>query len=561
MNVVGRGTTHDRTNALLHGLDVDDVSFDEDEEKVCRIRRLSPTLDDALIGIDDLIEFPSSPQASSSSFNSLPSLLKKQRTAETNSGKKTAQIKQNLSANFCDELPCNSGYVALSERFTIPESRQNKRSQLCVKRNIGEDSDDDITMISRPVARSSQNESSSNTELHSSIRNSRGNLAIDSSLRECEISSSSSSFYTPSNIRNQIFIKIMIKKDDGTHLKTKGMPFASSCIIGDIRKRCEEELRGDVEYKSMTIYYNDCELSDDTPVELVLADEKILECIISGWSKPTAAQIYAKRTRKLMANVLHAFAESTNGSLDLREMNIGQDDAVCAAVELIGDYSIYDALNKLDLSHNNLNDDGPDYLVIFISLCPNLADLKLASCNISRNIANDLVQQIKKISSLEVLDLSFNLEINSDHASEIIQACKNLKCLDLSCTAVSRIDNMPEVERKLETLKLSLNDLHNPDYIIQWSLSYCQNMLFLDLSATTATCSIIEICLKIKVDKMPFTTVLLANCSCLEMNPEAIADTLKASLITSSTIRFQFGNRFRRKIEELLPDSYKFCLK
>lgn len=36
-----------------------------------------------------------------------------------------------------------------------------------------------------------------------------------------------------------------------------------------------------------------------------------------------------------MANVLQKLTESTNGSLDLREMNIGQDDAVCAAVEIL----------------------------------------------------------------------------------------------------------------------------------------------------------------------------------------------------------------------------------
>ncbi|OZC05643.1 leucine Rich repeat-containing domain protein, partial [Onchocerca flexuosa] len=499
-------------------------------------------------------------------------------------------MKPDLSTDFCDELPCNLGSAVLSEPSITPESRQSKNNQLHEK-DIGEDSDDDIVTISRPATRSMQHGSSSSTELQPSKRYGRGNSAVVSSLRDCRISlSSSSSSSNPSNVKNQIFIKIMIKKDDGTHLKTKGMPFASSCMIGDIRKRCKEELKGDVEYKSMTICHDNCELSDDTPIELVLADEKILECIISGCAKPTAAQIYTKRTRNLMADVLHALSVSTNGSLDLREMNIGQDDAVYAAVEvlqsnllelyldgnslstsftdliskvlrhltllnlpccglksiylrqLIGDYSVCDALNKLDLSYNNLSDNGSDYLATFISLCPNLTILKLACCNISQNVASGLIQKIKKITLLETLDLSFNSEINSDNASEIIQVCRNLKYLDLSCTAVSRIDNMPQMEGKLEIFKLSLNDLHNPDDIIQWSLSYCPNMLLLDLSATTAACSVIEICLKIKVDKMPFTTVLLADCSCLESNPEEIVDILKAALITSSTIRFQFSN-------------------
>lgn len=36
-----------------------------------------------------------------------------------------------------------------------------------------------------------------------------------------------------------------------------------------------------------------------------------------------------------MVNVLHALSESSNGLLDLREMNIGQDDAVCAAIQVL----------------------------------------------------------------------------------------------------------------------------------------------------------------------------------------------------------------------------------
>ncbi|CAG9533951.1 unnamed protein product [Cercopithifilaria johnstoni] len=612
MNVVGRGATHDRKNVLLDVLDTDDASFNEGEGDEMWHTRHLPPVDDALIGIDDFTEFPSTHQASLSfSSNSLPPLLNKQQIAKTENAETTAQVKRNFSTNFSDELPCNSGSTPLRESFTTAES--SRKSRLRIKRNI-EDSDDD-TVILGPAARSIQSGSTSNTELHpfepikETQRSNKRNSTIASSLQEYKMPSSSSSFSAPPSVKNQIFVKIILMKDDGTHLKTKGMPFASSCFIGDIRKRCEEELKGDVEYTSMTLCHDDCELSDDTPIELVLANEKILKCIINGCAKPSAAQIYAKRARRLMANVLHTLAESTNGSLDLREMNIGQDDAVCAAVEilqsnllelyldgnslstpfidliskilrhltllnlpccalksrylrqLIGDYSVCDALTKLDLSYNNLGDNSSDHLVTFVSLCPNLIDLKLASCNINRSVTDSLMQQIKKIISLEVLDLSFNPEINSDHASEIIQACKSLKYLDLSCTAVSKMDNMPEVERKLETLKISLNGLLNPDYIMEWSFTYCPNMLLLDLSATTATSSIVGICLKIKADKMPFATVLLADCSSLEANPEEIVHILKADLITSSTVRFQFSNKFRRKIEELLPDSYKFCLK
>ncbi|VDN95401.1 unnamed protein product [Brugia pahangi] len=478
MDVVGRGTTHDRINVLLDGLDADGTSSDEDEkDEMWQTRHLSPTVDGSLVDINDFTESPSAHQASSSS-NFSSSLLSKQKIAGTET-EEIAQMKQKFSA--CDELLCNSNSTALPDLFTAPESNQSKRNRRSLKRNSGEDSDEDI-VISRPAAQSTQSRNISSTELkhprHCNVENST------------IVNRVSSSPFTPPSVKNQIFIKIIMTKDDGTHLKTKGMPFASSCFIGDIRERCKEELKGDVEYTSMTICHDDCELSDDTPIELVLGDQKILKCIISGLAKPSAAQIYAKRTRRLMTNVLHALSESTNGFLDLREMNIGQDDAVCAAVEvlqsnilklyldgnslstsfidliskivrhltslslpccalksghlrqLINDYSVCDALAKLDLSYNNLSDNGSDQVVTFVSLCPNLTDLKLASCNINRNVINCLIQQIKKIISLEVLDLSFNSEINSDHASEIIHACRNLKYLDLSCTAISKMDNM-----------------------------------------------------------------------------------------------------------------------
>lgn len=95
-----------------------------------------------------------------------------------------------------------------------------------------------------------------------------------------------------------IFIKqILMIMLDFCHPCVKKGKYFSSCCIGDIRKRCTDELKGEVDYVSMKICHDDCELSDDTPIELVLADVKVLKCVISGWAKPSAAQVYAKRTK------------------------------------------------------------------------------------------------------------------------------------------------------------------------------------------------------------------------------------------------------------------------
>lgn len=51
-----------------------------------------------------------------------------------------------------------------------------------------------------------------------------------------------------------------------------------------------------------------------------------------------------------MSNIVRALDESSSGCLDLREMNIGQDDAVCAAVETISE-----KLTELCLDGNTLS--------------------------------------------------------------------------------------------------------------------------------------------------------------------------------------------------------------
>uniref|UniRef100_A0A915PV28 Ribosomal RNA-processing protein 40 n=1 Tax=Setaria digitata TaxID=48799 RepID=A0A915PV28_9BILA len=539
MNVVGRGETHDRMNIWLNDFD---ASFDEDvDSEATHSRLLSPTLDDLLTTTDNLTEFPHI--TSSVPSSSVPLLLDQQQSSTMENGGNARQMKRNLSTDFNDGASSSFGSTVLAGPLNSSKSgRKEANNRPSVERSLGSDSDGESLVKSHPSVRDRQTESPRGIELQRFKRCSVEKLANTNKVVERKIRSISPSLSISSSLMNQIFIKIIIKKDDGAHLKTKGMPFASSCIIGDIRKRCKEELKGDVEYTSMTICHDDCELSDDTPVELVLSNEKILYCIIGGCTKPSAAQIYTKRTKLLMANVLRALTESTSGSLDLRELNIGDDDAIYAAVEvlqsdllelyldgnslsisfidlvskllrhltllnlpccalksrnlrqLIGDHTACSTLSRLDLSYNNLSDVTSDNLVVFVSLCPNLTHLKLASCNINQSAANGLIQQIKKIISLEVLDLSFNSSINSDHASEILQVCENLKHLNLSCTSVSKMDNMPKMERKLEALILSLNNLHNSNYTAQWSLTYCPNMTLLDLSATAAISSLIEIC-------------------------------------------------------------------
>lgn len=96
-------------------------------------------------------------------------------------------------------------------------------------------------MVSRPVPRSTQSGSSSkdcnsNVELQSFERSNLTNSVIINSLQQCNMPLSSSS--SASNVKNQIFIKIIMMKNDGTHLKTKGMPFERFTAVFSAESYC-----------------------------------------------------------------------------------------------------------------------------------------------------------------------------------------------------------------------------------------------------------------------------------------------------------------------------------
>ncbi|VDM95191.1 unnamed protein product [Thelazia callipaeda] len=566
MSVVGRGATHNRTNILFDESDIEENGSSENKMNNAKHgRHLISPLDDVLMDNDKLSDSFIYGTESSEALDSLPL--------------------SSITIDYCNQQPCTSGinHFTDSLKFSQSEVQPTKKMNRRCKENIvsfSDDSDDELVAYTYTSAQdkkktkaSSTLQNSSNSNISESLKNVQECVIQPSLLSSqdrqrdpIQIVDSASSM--SSKVVNQIFIKINFKKNDDTRLKTKGMPFTSPCMIGHIRKRCEDELRGSVEYSSMTICYDDCELSDDTPVELVLTgNNNALDCVLSGWARPSAAQIYAKHSKKLMTNILRAFTESTGGFLDLREMKVGQDDAVCAAVEAletnlielyldgnflssafvnlvsklfrqftilsvpccglesrnlkhwIGDYAVCNKLNKLDLSYNDLSDVGSNYLETVLSLCPNLKYLGLASCNLSRSTADNIIPKIeinylslKAMVSLEVLDLSYNSVIDSEHASA------------------------PQVESKLEVLNLSLNELSNPADIVQWSLKYCLGMTALDLSATTVSCSIIDLCLRLKADKAPFLTVSLADCDWLEGGVNEIVNTLRTILITSSTV-------------------------
>ncbi|VDN27430.1 unnamed protein product [Gongylonema pulchrum] len=466
MNAVGRGAVaHDRKNALLG--DGDDELFDEDEED--GLRHLEPPLDDLLIGVDNLLEVaPSSPTATTSAPTPSASTGKSRKTVENS---EFVWDVDDLYTDLHEDFPCTSASAESSHSQRPKSGVRARRTARIVSDNS--DSENEIAVVP-PQAAVHRRSTGSERQLQlADCARSAPKCSSNRDAREAEKTlpparhsnetvqptedktvSTAATASSAKQIFDQLLIFVVASLRSRKCIECIGqcaclcenivysIRFGSS-TIGDVRKRCDVELRGEVEYSSMVISHDDCELTDDTPLELVLADgNKLLECILIGWSKPSAAQIYTKRSKYPMSDVLRALNESSSGCLDLREMNIAQDDAVCSAMEtlqttltelhldgstlhasfteiiskmarrlavlslpccaldsrslrqLIGDYSLCSMLKKLDLSFNDFNDDGSDFVEMFASLCPNLVHLKLASCNMSSTTVDGLVRQL-----------------------------------------------------------------------------------------------------------------------------------------------------------------------
>lgn len=100
----------------------------------------------------------------------------------------------------------------------------------------------------------------------------------------------------------------------------------------------------------------------------------ILDILVNKFASRTVTRHFIG----LMANVLHAFAESTSGSLDLREMNIGQDDAVCAAIEVL-----QPNLLELYLDGNSL---PTSFIDLISKILRHLTLLNLSCCSLKRYV-------------------------------------------------------------------------------------------------------------------------------------------------------------------------------
>ena len=76
---------------------------------------------------------------------------------------------------------------------------------------------------------------------------------------------------------------------------------SSSAMVSDVRTRCLDEVSDEGAVTALAICQDDCELSDDTPLGLILSGSDCsLECIVGEVSKLNSLQLYIKKARGTM---------------------------------------------------------------------------------------------------------------------------------------------------------------------------------------------------------------------------------------------------------------------
>ncbi|VDM44588.1 unnamed protein product [Toxocara canis] len=408
-----------------------------------------------------------------------------------------------------------------------------------------------------------------------------------------------------------LFVKVVFMTDAGVRLKTKGIPFPSASRLCDVKARCKSEVEAEGEFQSLSLYDGDCELDDETPLELVAGCNKLVECRVFGWMPPSPAHLYATKSARLMSNIVRALGNALDGRLCVSEENVREDTAFIAAllafaprslsaicidgnewsvelVEVIGKMAAdlnelsmeccqlnskgvrllletgrsYTQLTKLNMSFNDLSTSNvSDSIASLVHACPNISTLHLACCNLEHSTATQLVDVISECNHLKELDLSQNGSITAEHIARILSSCSKLKRLNVAATGVTEINAKVDVVSELSDINLSLCDLcDDPEALFDWLLKCCHEMASIDLRATNISYAQLETFCKRKGAKQPISTLKLAGCTAIESDVDAFVSLLKLLVTTDFAIKFDLGEEFKSKIIAALPESFVFCI-
>uniref|UniRef100_F1KTQ4 NF-kappa-B inhibitor-like protein 2 n=1 Tax=Ascaris suum TaxID=6253 RepID=F1KTQ4_ASCSU len=433
---------------------------------------------------------------------------------------------------------------------------------------------------------------------------------LQTSIHSSCATSNTSMTQQPSTSSRLLLVRVAFMTDTGTRLKTKGIPFPSSSRVGDVRERCISEMRADGEFQSLSLFDGECELDDETPLELITDSSEQIVCRVCGWMPPSAAHIYSTKSTRVMYNILRALGDIFDGCLRLSEMNIGENTALITAMHAFAPHSLsavqvdgnalsaefieaiakmaadinqlsmnccqldsksvrllleigrnYPQLTDLSMSFNDLSSAAiPDNIASLVHACPILTSLHLASCNLGPSAMSQLVHAIAELHHLEDLDLSQNISVNSAHIAHILNSCSQLSRLNVAATAVTEISAKLNIVSKLCEVNLSLCELcGDAEPLFGWMLQCCDEIISVDLRATNITLLQLDTYCKGKGNKQPVTTLKLAGCAEVESDEGAFISMMKIVVTTDFGVRFELQEEFKNRIVAALPDSFAFC--
>ncbi|VDD89806.1 unnamed protein product [Enterobius vermicularis] len=536
-------------------------------------------------------------------------------------GSSSASVSDNFGSIFDSDSLCglvDDSVGSFNESFSRVVKKKRRRSgstgfsnsrirRRKMVEELGSDSEEELLTVTNPLHSVQDNNFSRNTA--ATTDRTVNEDSIPPKVKTSEIVSTEAPS-KPSDTQSLIFIKIVFKQTDGKRIKVKGIPFNRSAVVSAVRNRCLKEICSEDEVTSLSIRQGDCELSDETPIALVLDGlENTLDCFIEGTSKLSPSQTYLKKAKVKKSNIVRALDEARRGLLDLSYCFVEREgDALSSALMafslnslselvlsgnflsekfiksvaylarflevlklescgitnqtiegLLGDRSSCTRLSHLDLSYNDVsNSFAANSLSSFLNVCPNLKRLNLSSCGLSAVALPCLLDVFKGLTLLEDLNISHNPSVDSSFVTKVTEICTQLSNLNISDTGFQQFT--PDLKTcHLKSLSLYGCEITR-EFTSQSFLEHLEAFLFLDFSYTMICCSDLEAFMECKKSKLPILTLKLYGCLELEKNVSQLVELIHSRVNTDTALHLQLSEDFRERLLSTMSSSFSFLV-
>ena len=256
-----------------------------------------------------------------------------------------------------------------------------------------------------------------------------------------------------------------------------------------------------------TIWKNvPCRFTHDSLTELNLSyysmiPNNALVDIIQGIMQVYTLQKLNISNNKISDDGAIAFSECLKTNTTLIELDMSSNNITCKGASVIAEaIQVNTALQKLNISHNEISDDGAIAFIGCLETNTTLIELESGN-NITCKVASVIAEAIQVNTALQKLNISHN-EISDDGAiafSECLKTNTTLIELDMSwnnitCKGASVIVEAIQVNTALQKLNISKTEISD-DGVIAFSecLKTNTTLIELDMSWNNITCKVASV--------------------------------------------------------------------